>query len=85
MQERIPAGKYQSALVFDAQLAKGREAYHRERELSADGRDMTDQPWEERLVALGRRKRHVVVDLANAFITEELGREDVGRRKVLLL
>lgn len=46
---------------------------------------MTDQPWEERLVALGRRKRHVVVDLANAFITEELGREDVGRRKVLLL
>lgn len=46
---------------------------------------MTDQPREERLVVLGRRERHIVVDLADAFVAEELGRENVGRREVLLL
>ena len=46
---------------------------------------MADQPREERFVALGGRERHVIVDLTDAFITQKLGREDVGRREVLLL
>ena len=46
---------------------------------------MADQPREEGFVALGCRERHVIVDLTDAFITQKLGREDVGRREVLLL
>lgn len=71
--------------VLALSVIEGRRALHREGELASDDRDMPNQPGEELLLGFVGGQGHVVIDLTHTDVTEKLGSENVGRRKVLLL
>lgn len=72
-------------VVRSAGVVEGGCAFDRESQRSTNGSDMADEPGEEGRVGFGRGKRHVVVDLADSLLRQELGLSDVGAWDVLLL
>jgi hypothetical protein len=69
-------------LVAALGVVEGGRALHVKGKLASDDGDVTNEPGKELLVRFVGGEGHVVVDLTDADLGEELGGEDVGRGEI---